>query len=303
MPDRVVVDWGSSNFRAFRFGAGGEVVERHRAPAGILSVNDGRFEEVLGREIGPWLTDGCDVYLSGMITSRNGWVETPYLTCPASLDGIALQAVRRELAGGVRLHFMPGVSATEPSPDVMRGEEMQVFGAIGDGEDATIVLPGTHSKWVSVAGGTITGLRTFLTGELFALLSQHSIIGRLMPKEAAPFDRAAFLAGVDLAFSAGSVGLLNDVFTARSGALLDVFPVEAVASRLSGMLIGHELAGGLRLRAGHGDRLVLVGESQLVSRYAEALAHRGQSVEIGPEDAAVEGFRKLVERQAAGARS
>lgn len=293
MPARIVVDWGSSNFRAYRFGEGGAVVDRRQSAAGILSVTDGRFEDALLREIGPWLAGGCDICLSGMITSRNGWVETPYLPCPATLAGIAAHAVRRDIGGVVRLHFMPGVAATDPAPDVMRGEEMQVFGVVGEGQDAMIVLPGTHSKWVRVRGGAIAGLRTFLTGEIYALLSQHSIVGRLMPKEPAPFDQSAFLAGVDLAFSPASISLLNDVFTARSGALLGVFGVESIGDRLSGMLIGHELAAGLDLEAGAGDPLVLVGEGGLAQRYALALRHRGRSAEIGPADAAVEGFRKL----------
>jgi 2-dehydro-3-deoxygalactonokinase len=293
MQDRIVVDWGSSNFRAYRFGPDGTVIDRHQAAAGILSVIDGRFEDTLRREIGPWMAKGRDICLSGMITSRNGWVETPYLACPATVAGIARHALVRELADGTRLHFMPGVSALAPSPDVMRGEEMQVFGTVGAADDATIVLPGTHSKWVRVAGGAINGLRTFLTGDVFALLSQHSIVGRLMPKDPAPFDEGAFLAGVDLAFSPASISLLNDIFTARSGALLGAFPVESIASRLSGMLIGHELAAGLALEAGTAARLVLIGEPVLVQRYALALAHRGRAAEIGPAEAAVEGFRKL----------
>lgn len=292
---RIVVDWGSSNFRAYRFGEDGSVAGRHQSAAGILSVTDGRFEEALRREIGSWISGDCEIFLSGMITSRNGWVETPYLTCPATIAGIAGNAVRRDLGDGVMLHFMPGVAATDPAPDVMRGEEMQVFGVVSGEQAAMIVLPGTHSKWVPVQNGAITGLRTFLTGEIYALLCNHSIIGRLMPKEPTPFNAAAFLAGVDLAFSDASISLLNDVFTARSGALLGAFGVEDIGDRLSGMLIGHELAAGLALDGASEARLVLVGESALVQRYRLALDHRGKSAEIGPAHAAVEGFRKLAE--------
>lgn len=291
--NRIVVDWGSSNFRAYRFGPDGAIIDRRTAASGILAVTDGRFEATLRREIGDWISPQAEIFLCGMITSRNGWVETPYVLCPATLAAIAAGAVRRTLAEGATLHFMPGVSAEVPTPDVMRGEEMQVFGVTGKDEDALIVLPGTHSKWVSVRRGAITGLRTFLTGEIFALLASHSIIGRLMPKEAAPFNEAAFLAGVDLAFSDTSISLLNDVFTARSGALLGAFGVETIADRLSGILIGHELAAGLALRAAASGRLVLVGETALVDRYLRALAHRGLKAEIGSAHAAVDGFRKL----------
>ncbi|MCA0425524.1 MAG: 2-dehydro-3-deoxygalactonokinase, partial [Proteobacteria bacterium] len=190
---RIVVDWGSSNFRAYRFGPDGTVGERRQSASGILSVTDGRFEDALRREIGNWLTPGAEVFHSGMITSRNGWVETPYVLCPATLQAVADGAVRRDLAGGVALHFMPGVSTLNPTPDVMRGEEMQVFGVTGPEADTLVILPGTHSKWVNVVHGAITGLRTFLTGEIFALLSSQSIIGRLIPTGAQPFNEAAFL--------------------------------------------------------------------------------------------------------------
>lgn len=291
--NRIVVDWGSSNFRAYRFGPDGAIIDQRTAASGILAVTDGSFETTLRREIGDWISPDAEIFLSGMITSRNGWVETPYVLCPATLAAVAAGAVRRTLAEGAILHFMPGVSAKIPAPDVMRGEEMQVFGVTDRNENALVVLPGTHSKWVSVEHGSITGLRTFLTGEIFALLATHSIVGRLMPKEAAPFNEAAFLAGVDLAFSDASISLLNDVFTARSGALLGDFGVEVIADRLSGIVIGHELAAGLALEGAASSRLVLVGEPALVARYLRALSHRGRKAEIGSAHAAVDGFRKL----------
>lgn len=290
---RIVVDWGSSNFRAYRFGTDGALVERHQAEAGILTVRDGAFEDVLEREIGGWIDAGTEVLLSGMITSRNGWVETPYLEPPASLAGLAAEAVTRQARTGARLLFLPGVCNRAPQPDVMRGEEIQVFGSVSADGDALVVLPGTHSKWVSVRAGAIAGFSTFLTGELFALLRQHSIIGRLIPPGATEAKEEAFRAGVALGFSGNPRGLLNDVFTARAGALLGEFTPEDIAERLSGILIGHEIRAGLDSAFLSGVIPLLVGEAALIARYRIAFAELGLACAAGPDHAAVEGFRKL----------
>lgn len=290
---RVVVDWGSSNFRAYRFGADGAISERHQAEAGILTVRDGAFEAVLQREIGAWIDSDTEVLLSGMITSRNGWVETPYLEPPATLRELAANAVERKAQNGARLRFLPGVCNREPHPDVMRGEEIQVFGSVSSDESALIVLPGTHSKWVSVRAGAITRFSTFLTGEMFALLRQHSIIGRLIPSGSESAHPAAFREGVAIGFGEKPGGLLNNVFTARAGALLGFFPADEIAERLSGMLIGHEISAGLVSAAETGLLPRLVGEAGLVTRYQVAFAELGLPCSIGPDHAAVEGFRRL----------
>lgn len=291
--DRIVVDWGSSNFRAYRFGSDGAILDRHQAEAGILAVTGKRFEDMLEQQIGGWITAQSEILLSGMITSRNGWFETPYIACPAPLSAIAAAAQSKTASNGAVLRFLPGVSTRAPTPDVMRGEEIQVFGSIGPRESATLVLPGTHSKWVEVEDGAIAGFRTFLTGELFALLRRHSVIGRLIPPETEEFDESAFLSGVIQAQDKTSIGLLNDVFTARSGALLDVFPPQEIADRLSGILVGHELKAGLSLHT-RGERPIrLVGERNLTQRYRRALAQLGHDAEIASEHAAIEGFRRL----------
>ncbi len=293
MAKRIVVDWGSSNFRAYRFGPGGEIAERHQAEAGILTVKDGAFEATLLREIGNWIDADTDILLSGMITSRNGWVETPYLDPPASIEGLAAAAIERRAGMGARLLFLPGICNRTPQPDVMRGEEIQVFGSVPAGEDALVVLPGTHSKWVQVTGGAITGFSTFLTGEMFALLRQHSIIGRLIPPGQVVENLAAFRAGVSLGFAGGARGLLNDVFTARAGALLGEFGPDEIAERLSGILIGHEIRAGLASAKGARQKVLLVGEAALLARYRVAFTSLGLEAGQGPEHAAVEGFRRL----------
>jgi 2-dehydro-3-deoxygalactonokinase len=289
---RIVVDWGTSNLRAYRFGADGAVAETRQAAAGILTVSDRAFEAVLRREIGDWMAPGGEIFLSGMITSRNGWIETPYVETPATLRALADGAVERRLEDGVRLRFLPGVCQRSPTPDVMRGEEIQVFGAIEPGATGTLVHPGTHGKWVRVEKGAIVGFRSFMTGEVFAVLKKHSILGRLIPEASQPFNERAFTAGVRHAASAESAGFLNDIFTTRSGVLLGAFPPEEIEDRLSGLIIGREVASGLAF--GWTDEPpLLFGDDALCARYALAFAILGHPVRRGGEDATVEGFRRL----------
>jgi 2-dehydro-3-deoxygalactonokinase len=288
---RIIVDWGTSSFRAYRFGADGEIMEQHQAASGILTVTDGDFEAALEREIGPWLTPQTEVLLSGMITSRNGWIETPYVEAPATLAQLAAGAREITAKNRMLLRFLPGVCVKGASPDVMRGEEIQVFGSVGPLESATVVLPGTHSKWVRVQAGVLHDFKSFMTGEVFAALKAHTILGRLIPEGSAT-DDAAFNAGVRQALNPASAGLLNDIFTTRSGVLLNRFPPEEIAERLSGIVIGHEIRGGLAL--GWAEGLIrVVGEPGLTRRYLLALRTAGMRAEAGPENAAVAGFRRL----------
>jgi 2-dehydro-3-deoxygalactonokinase len=291
---RIIVDWGTSNFRAFRFGPDGDILERRQAPAGILSVTDSAFEATLLRETGDWIGTNSEVWLAGMITSRNGWVETPYLEAPATLEGLAMGAVTRPGPKGSTLRFLPGVCLRSPLPDVMRGEEIQVFGAVGPTCSATLVLPGTHSKWVLAKKGALADFRSFMTGEVFAALSKHTILGRLIPADPAPFNRTAFEAGVMLAAEAsgGAAGLLNAIFTTRSGVLLEAFAAGEIADRLSGILIGSEIAGAARLGWIDGP-VMLIGDAALCARYRAAFEALGHVALDGPAEPTVEGFRRL----------
>lgn len=284
----IVVDWGSSSFRAWRT-AGGALAEERRAAAGISTVVDGAFAAALEREIGDWLAPGVDVRFSGMIGSRNGWVETAYVDTPARLADLLPAAVTRGGPRGSRLFFLPGVAQRAPRPDVMRGEEIQVFGAL-DASEGLIVLPGTHSKWVRVEGGAITAFRTFMTGELFAVARAHTLVGRLIAADDAA-DGQAFAAGVRQGLEGGTLG--SELFALRAGALLGAHPAAGLTDRLSGLLIGAEIAAGLAEAANRTP--LLVGEAALVERYATAFAIAGVAARIGPADAVLRGFSKLAQ--------
>ena len=306
----IGIDWGTTSFRAYRIGADGRVLETRAAPAGILKVPDGDFEAVLEREIGPWLAAAptLPVVVSGMITSRQGWLEVPYCPCPAG--SVELAGALREHAtrAGRRLHFVPGLSLIggDGVPDVIRGEETQIIGEVGgelarerEGESGrqTIVLPGTHSKWAFAEDGRIVWFATFMTGEVFAVLKEHSILGRLMVGDA--FDEAAFARGLSYARE-GPGGLLKRLFSARTLGLFDQLPASAIASYLSGLLIGSEIVEALDcLPEAPGAReITVIGRSELALRYRGAIDAVGFRARTGSADASARG--QLLIARAAG---
>jgi 2-dehydro-3-deoxygalactonokinase len=285
----IGIDWGTTSFRAYRIGPTGDVLEIHTAPAGILSVQGGDFEAVLEREIGAWLAaEPVPVIASGMITSRQGWLEVPYCACPAGSTEIAGALMAHPTRHA--LHFVPGLSqiGADGVPDVIRGEETQVLGEVGDRPGRhLLVLPGTHSKWALAEDGVITWFATFMTGELYGVLKQHSILGRLMQGEAD--DYAAFERGLAFAHS-GQGGLLKRLFSARTLGLFDVLPETAIESYLSGLLIGSEIEEALGcLELAPGAEIGVIGASQLARRYSAALVARNLRVRPAADDASARG--------------
>jgi 2-dehydro-3-deoxygalactonokinase len=221
-----------------------------------------------------------------MVGSAQGWREAPYVDTPAAVDALVGGLVRVATARGTGLYIVPGVIARGELPNVMRGEETQIVGALaGDPEfgangAATLVgLPGTHAKWVDVQGGRIVAFHTFMTGELFAALCNHTILGRTMAKPAQP-DTEAFLRGVIVAKNNNHTGLLGTIFSTRTLGLTAQLHAEQQSDYLSGLLIGHELSGVQALLAVRGSTLAsqmprLIGEAALCERYRLALAEFG----------------------------
>jgi 2-dehydro-3-deoxygalactonokinase len=282
----IGVDWGTSRLRVATVGAAGAVLAEHSADAGILSVRDGDFAGVLRAAIAALGTPpDLPVILSGMITSRQGWHELPYLPCPAGVGDLAGAIRRVDEPGLGPLHFITGLSSTgaDGIPDVMRGEETQILGQDDLAAGEAVVLPGTHSKWVVVEAGRILRFRTYLTGELFAVLAAHSILGRLMVE--GPADDAAFARGVQVALEAP--GLLGRLFSARALPLMGGLAETAVRDYLSGLLIGAEVAEATAAETV--ATVVVIGGDDLARRYARAFALAGLRHRPGRPDAAVRG--------------
>ncbi len=245
----IAVDWGTTSLRVMLLGDGGQVLDRVARPKGILAVPAGGFAAELEAACGEWRTDhpGLPVLMSGMIGSQQGWIEAPYLETPCGLsDLIAAMAEVPEVGGSVRI--MPGVRGrtADGTPEIMRGEETQIGGVIAAHgvSDGLFCIPGTHSKWVQVSGGQIRSFATFMTGESFAILKAHSILGRLMAADDG-HDPAVFRKGLARAQAPG--GLLHQLFAARTLGILDEMPKSGLRSFLSGLLIGAEIDGARRL--------------------------------------------------------
>jgi 2-dehydro-3-deoxygalactonokinase len=283
----IGIDWGTTSLRAFRIGRDGAIRDRRTSPRGIMHVADGRFAETLREEIGPWLAAGEDrVLMSGMIGSRQGWREAPYVACPAGAAelGAALVDVPFDWA---RVKLVPGLDGTDESgvAEVMRGEETQVVGVLAAiGGSGLACLPGTHSKWARVEADRITGFTTHMTGETFAALRGHTILSRMMregPADGAPFD-----AGVRRSGEPG--GLLHHVFGVRALTLAGRLGETESAAYLSGILVGHEVRAALHGAAG--TVVHVVGAPELTALYARAISACGAFAERHDGEAAAWGL-------------
>jgi 2-dehydro-3-deoxygalactonokinase len=294
-PAIIGVDWGTSSFRACLANQDGAVLARTESARGILTIANGEYEDVLAGSIAGWRPDAgaAPILMSGMIGARQGWVEAPYAPCPAGLREIASAIVTIETRTLGRIGLVPGVCASErpDSPDVMRGEETQILGALAamGRSEGVFVLPGTHSKWARVEGGRIVSFATYMTGEIFSALKDHTILGRLMAGGAQ--DEAGFGEGVRKALQLQRPGdVLHAVFMTRTLGLFDRLAPHQLQDYLSGLLIGCELLSGAR----GAQSAIVIGSPALTARYCAAGALLGLALEAAPGDCAVLGQLALL---------
>jgi 2-dehydro-3-deoxygalactonokinase len=285
----IGIDWGTSNFRAFLLDGAGAILDRRSGAYGILAVKDGDFASVLAQQIGGWLAaKRVPVLMSGMIGSRQGWLEAPYVTAPAGIADLAAALVPLPFYGA-DLRIVAGTeAATASMRDVMRGEEVQVFGALQKlgAEEGRFLLPGTHSKWVHVEGGRITAFSTYMTGELYAAARDHTILGRLMREGGE--DPAIFARGVREGARPGGPGsLLHRLFGVRTAGLFGDIDPAGLSDYLSGLLIGAEIAD-----AGPRESrpVVIIASDTLAARYQVAATELGLASEIVSPDCAAHGY-------------
>jgi len=292
----IAIDWGTTSARAYRLDAAGGLLAARSAPLGIKAVPDGGFGAALVALLGDWHEDAVPRIACGMIGSRQGWIEAPYVACPADLA--ALAGMLTDTPGG-ELAIVPGARCVDAAgvPDVMRGEETQLAGAVrGDEARVLAVLPGTHSKWAIVERGVLVDFATFMTGELYAILLANSILGRMAGAGtgSAAAGGAAFSRGVARG-SAGD-GLAHAVFGARTLALAGELAPDDVGDWLSGVLIGDEIRaarGWARERGADAAVVRVIGDDAIVARYIDALRAAGVRAEAGPAAAAAHGLFRI----------
>ncbi|MEM1296063.1 MAG: 2-dehydro-3-deoxygalactonokinase [Verrucomicrobiota bacterium] len=268
--DWVAADWGSTNLRCWAMSESDKILDFAHSDRGMKSIvaTGGDFESALLDLIRPWLEPGrkMPVAACGMVGAKQGWIEAPYSVAPCSPTTQRYQAPTHSHEIEVWIHG--GIQQPKPA-DVMRGEETQIAGLLAEGPDyeGLVCLPGTHTKWVTVSQGKIQRFRTYLTGEVFALLSEQSVLKLTLASEG--WDRAAFLEGFQSTLERPET-LLSECFGLRAEALLNDLEGVVARSRLSGFLLGHEISGvtkeGPKIEA-----VTLVAADSLMEIYEAAL--------------------------------
>lgn len=291
----IAIDWGSTNFRA-RLVLDGLVITSVETPDGIRNRSGRDFDDILAEHCALWKKEHPEarILMSGMIGSRDGWVEVPYTPAPARIADLSQGIVSISSRTLGKIGIVPGIRYDAPgtgTTDVMRGEETQIAGLLAEygNEDITLCLPGTHSKWIKCRDGAILSFRTWLTGEAFDLLTRQSLIaGSEHPPDS---QSDAFRRG--LALSRGDGGLLHHLFLGRTEMLSGRITSAEMRSILSGILLGHEVREAL-LFAGSGARLILVGNSPAAQATASALSWSKTPFQHQTDDAHLPGILAIL---------
>ena len=293
-PSLIALDWGTSNLRASLLDPSGHLIEQRQSAMGVMKVPPGSFDAALVELCGDWMREHrLPMIASGMVGSRQGWKEAPYLDCPATLKQAAHQltalAFEHPDLGKHKIYIAPGLKCTDANgqTDVMRGEETQIWGAQLP-PSSICVLPGTHSKWIWLDGqGDFQNFKTFMTGEIYSLLTQHSILGRLMEISESndSLNLDVFHRGVSLGIR-GHAELMHSIFAARTAGLMGQLNATELPDFLSGILIGAEI-GSVSLDAV--SKVHLLGEGGLCERYTQAFQQQGVSVVRVGENATTRG--------------
>jgi len=265
----IAADWGTSALRVWLMGA--DAPQLLRSDKGMGGLEPNQFEAALLDLIGPHLSNGpVPVIACGMVGARQGWAEAPYAKVPCIPPGVGNATLPAVSDRRLNMYILPGVSQDNP-PDVMRGEETQIAGflALNPDFDGVLCLPGTHTKWVQISAGEIVSFQTAMTGELFALLSRQSVLRHSIGPG---WNDAAFAEALSDAMSRPQA-IASKLFQLRANSLLHTPSPDAARARLSGLLIGLELAATKPYWLG--QRVDLIGDAALCAHYADALAVQG----------------------------
>jgi 2-dehydro-3-deoxygalactonokinase len=297
----IVADWGTTRFRGYLI-EDETILDQVSSNEGVSALKKGQHRDVFLRQCGHWLKAEPDapVLLVGMVGSREGWVEAPYATCPAGPAEIAKALVPVDLENGRKGYIIPGLFC-EPAPgaaDVMRGEETLVLGA--GIENGLICSAGTHPKWIEVKDGRIERFATYMTGEMYALLREHSMIGRPATE---PQDPKGFDLGLEAAernSGENRVGLLHLLFSARASVVSGKMNSNLLAPYLSGLLTGDEINGALA-QFGRPASVTILAAPERAELYVHALARHGIEADIkDTQHALIAGLARIVRQHALG---
>jgi len=284
----IAVNWGTTNFRAYKLNAQGQVEGEKSSNRGAVIVPAGSFQQALMAEVKDWLDAGeVQILMCGMVGARRGWKEAPYLPVPADFEQMVQGVIKLEV-DGFDARIVPGLIGADSAgvPDVMRGEETEIMGCSAEaGGAAHFCLPGTHTKWVRMEEGRIGTFATSMTGDLFRAIRESTILRSCTQHE--PNDDEAFLLGVARAGQDGELG--HQLFGVRTLVLTGKMNDKSASSYLSGLLIGNEI----RETARKEDSVHLIGEPSLCLLYQKAMREFGMNSTIEPEGAALRGLQRI----------
>ncbi|MGV3651173.1 MAG: 2-dehydro-3-deoxygalactonokinase [Devosia sp.] len=261
----LFADWTSAALTLHRLDADGRILGTRSARIGAIGHESARYRTELAGCAGDWLGAAEAIYVAGMATGRGGWVETDYAATPAQLGDLAGLVRQDRLDYGTPVRLLPGLAVAQPLPDVMRGEELKIFG-LGEGFGGVVILPGRHAKWARVAAGRVTGFATFLSGEIAALLLSDSIVSRLVP-QGAVVTEAGLRRGL-----AHRGGPLRSLFSARSLVLSQALAPADIPGYVTGLLLGAEVREALEEFPVAQGNVTLIGSAQSALPYRAALA-------------------------------
>ncbi len=272
--DWIAVDWGTSNIRAWMINSDESVLSSDASDNGMAQLRPNEFETALLELVGGWLKTGrrTEIIVCGMAGAKTGWIEAPYRSapCPPLASGETVSPIVRDARLDVSI--VPGVKTDNPGHDVMRGEEVQVAGYLAGAPEfeGVLCMPGTHTKWVHVKNGEIVSFRTYMSGELFSILSRHSVLGPCLAADG--WNEAEFLTAVDTVMCRPE-SLASQFFGIRAASLIAGLPPVNATSRLSGCLIGAEIAAAKQYWLGR--EIVIIGAERIAGAYLSAMTQVG----------------------------
>ena len=287
----IAVDWGTSNLRAWAIGSCGNIADRRSSASGMAKLRPHQFEASLLELVNSWLPnkEQVPVFACGMVGAKQGWVDAGYRKVPCKPIELKSLAPAPTKSRSLHVSIVPGLCQVHPA-DVMRGEETQVAGFLEEysAESSVICMPGTHSKWVNLKEDKVESFRTFMTGELYSLISTHSVVRIAVASR--DWREDIFLEAVEECLK-GRVALAADIFGLRARSLISDDNSAALRSRLSGLLVGHELAE-VRASLSHGD-IAIIGSRALAKPYRSALEFMGCHTKVfDSEQVTVAGLKK-----------
>jgi 2-dehydro-3-deoxygalactonokinase len=286
----IAINWGSSNFRAYRLDDAANIQAERSSGCGAVQLPPEGFQDALLSEVGDWIQAGeTKVLMSGMVGARNGWREAPYIPVPATFDQVADGVIRLPMES-LDARIVPGLIGTDECgvPEVMRGEEAEIFGCEDNVGHRHLCLPGTHTKWVRMEGPKIATFSTSMTGDLYQAIRESTILRKTTQLELNDSD--TFRRGVARSREPG--GLAHLLFGVRTLVLTSSMDESSASSYLSGLLIGNEV----KARTRAAEPVHLIGEPALCSLYATALREFGVASSFEPAGAALRGLVRIAEK-------